>query len=265
MSTKDIIDYCKATAKKTVNNKLYISILTARNFLTNKGGIKLRTDSIHEKERCNGDENCYLHNFRALKDIIVMTLNVEIGGERTQFEVRPFNNHRLQNCDVVENYLQYLFANCKNRVDKTFNKNVIDRSNELYAECSKLYDDLGYGKQPENNFEINDSEFPEFEVKKILPRPNPVVQGVSFSNVVKIGIEENEDVAFDFDKLIDDVSELQKNNEALISENDKLRIRLDELLKTNEQQDQVIKKLNSELSDIRTKLNKFQVMIKNKK
>lgn len=255
---RNIIECCKATVALTENNRFYVSILTMKNLLSHKDGYPVRPDPKHEKEECQGGHDCFLKEYQALKNVLVMTLNVEKGGVRTKFEVRTFDNHCVQNCEVTAMYLKYLYQNCKHGKHNRFNDSVIKNSNKLYSECSSDFIESGYGPR---NIKYDESEFPVVG-KKILPRPSPVIKGIPFSDVLKLGIEnknsnlggtdilEDEDV----DGIIESITLLQEENEDLKNKNSLL-------LKTLEERDDTITKLNLELNVISTKFKKLQVVL----
>lgn len=271
----DIVKCCKETVKLTDNSRFYLSILTMKNLLGHKEGYQIESDPRMEKEECQGGEDCYLYRFRDLKNVIVMTLNVEKGGVRTKFEIRSFAKHCYQNCEVTAMYLKYLYLNCKHVKHNRFNDNVIKNSNKLYRECASDFDESGYGPRDKRYVESDST----VGVKKILLRNTPVVKGLPFSDVLKLGINNNPVVAsnnnfavanndinllddgFDLDGFVDQITALQEENEDLKSKNELL-------LKTLEDKENTVTKLTADLNAMSTKFKKIQVVLgalKNKK
>lgn len=261
VDTQDIVKCCKNTVKNTVNNRLYLSILTMKNKLKYSEEYAVNSNSHKEVEKCNGGLNCHLHEFRDLKNVIVMTLIVEKINENTKFEVRPFDDHTQQNCEVTASYLRYIYNFFKYGKENRFNNIIIDTSNKLYG----LYKDeyISFGVGPRNN--SNEVR----EVKAILSRSNPVINGVSFSNIVKSGIEDpaldsidlNEEEFPDFENLIDQIAKLRQEKDDFQEKYTKEFNKNSELEKVIQDQESHIKKLNSDMLLAKSKINKYQVML----
>lgn len=267
---EEIVKYCVNTAKLTVNNRFYLSILTMKKFLSYQDGYIVNTDPSRESETCNGGPDCYLHKFWALRNVIVMTLLVE-KYDNYKFEVRPFDNHTIQNCEVTATYLSNLYNNSRIPKEVKFHNEVIRRSNDLYNKYSEDYNAEGYGPRSE------DDQLPG--IKQILPRgaPNkaikskPIVNGLAFSDIVKIGIpdspsgtpqvsEEDDEIFPELENLIEQINLLGKEKDEyqkLYEEELKKRKAAEQLIA---EQNEVLKKRSAELLEATSKINKLKVM-----
>lgn len=249
----EIIECYENSMKKYGVPSLYFSILTMKNRLRHEEEYYPGINPDDERTQCSGD--CYLHNFKKLKNNIVMVLDVEKGNTKLTFEVRTFDDHTIQNCLIMSSYLTYIYDNHRIVNKNIFTKQIINESQRFYDKNKSLLE------LDEVNL-LDKSEFPVIEVKKILSRP--IIEGVGYSDIVKKGMPEQVEPNIEFD-IIETIENLRSENDKLTNENAELKSKYNKLMEVQNDKDIKIEQLKKDLNDFKTKWNRLSVLCSKKK
>jgi len=259
-----IIELIRNTAKYAKNRCIYLSILSMRKVIILNHG-SYNTDPEREKHVCNGGKGCFMRDLDELYDYLVVALIVQSIEKPLVFNIKTSDDHTIQNCEITYKYLQYVCQNFRTK-DKRLNNKFIGFSDELYNTYSDKFDESGYG--PREGEEPIPEKTPEMVPgsMKVLARGKPVIKGMAFSEVLKSGIQNtNLDVPTDddcdFDDIIAEIDDLREERDSYKEEVKECKNKITSLESVLQEQEALIKKLQSDLLIAKTKLNKFNVMI----
>lgn len=263
ITPNEIIGFIRNTAKYAKNRCIYLSILSMRKIILNHSSYN--TDPEREKQVCNGGKGCFMRELDELYDYIVVALIVQSAEKPLVFNIKTNDDHTIQNCEITYKYLQYVCHNFRTK-EKRLNNKFISFSDELYNTYSDMFDDSGYGPReneepiPEKTSELIPGSM------KVLARGKPVIKGMAFSEVLKSGIPNiNLDVSTEddceFDDIIAEITTLKEERDSYKEEVKECKTKITSLESVLQEQEALIKKLQSDLLIAKTKLNKFNVMM----